>query len=191
MVAVAVAVDVVDGLFDSEQPTSASMIVTTRSGVARRIARMLATADRSTVASTRLWLKVFTSRRVRETVCDPGLAACSDCLVSGRVTSLLPRRAHHPILSVCERRRGSLKLATGTRFDDARVATETGLGVIMDPRRFRVCGPRPGRTDEGEPGCEDRRDVLVRHNPNRQVLARWRCPAPRSWAACCARGPDG
>jgi hypothetical protein len=130
---VAVAVVAVDGLFDSEQPTSASMIVTTRSGVARRIARMLATADRSTVASTRLWLKVFTSRRVRETVCDPGLAACSECLVSGRVTSLLPRRVYHPILSVCERRRGSLKLATGTRFDDACVATETGLGVIMDP----------------------------------------------------------
>ncbi len=60
-----------------------------------------------------------------------------------------------------------------------------------NPRRFRVCGPRPGRTDEGEPGCEDRRDVLVRHNPNRRVLARWRCPTPRSWAACCARGPDG
>ena len=73
VVAVAVAVVVVDGLVDSEQPTSASMIVTTRSGVARRIVRMLATADRSMVASRRLWLKVFTSRRVREIVCDPGL----------------------------------------------------------------------------------------------------------------------
>ena len=68
----AVAVVVVDGLVDSEQPTSASMIVTTRSGVARQIVRMLATADRSTVASRRLWLKVFTSRRLREIVCDPG-----------------------------------------------------------------------------------------------------------------------
>ena len=57
VVAVAVAVGVVDGLFDSEQPTSANMIVTTRSGVTRRIVRILATADRSTVASTRLWLK--------------------------------------------------------------------------------------------------------------------------------------
>ena len=69
----AVAVGVVDGLFDSEQPTSASMIVTTRSGVTRRIVRMLATADRSTVASTRLWLNVFTSRRLREIVCGPSL----------------------------------------------------------------------------------------------------------------------
>ena len=57
VVAVAVAVGVVDGLVDSEQPTSANRIVTTRSGVTRRIVRMLATADRSTVASTRLWLK--------------------------------------------------------------------------------------------------------------------------------------
>jgi len=39
-----------------------------------------------------------------------------------------------------------------------------------------VCGPRPGRTDEGEPGYEDRRDVLVRHDPNRQVLVHWRWP---------------
>ena len=41
-----------------------------------------------------------------------------------------------------------------------------------------VCGPRPERTDEGEPACEDRRDVLVRHDPNRQVLVRWRYPTP-------------
>ena len=65
----AVAFVVVDGLVDSEQPTSATMIVTTRSGVARRIVRMLATADRSMVASTRLWLNVFTSRRLCEIVC--------------------------------------------------------------------------------------------------------------------------
>ena len=42
------------------------MIVTTRSGVTRRIVRMLATANRSTVARTRWWLKVFTFRRLRE-----------------------------------------------------------------------------------------------------------------------------
>jgi hypothetical protein len=73
VVAVAVAVGVVDGLVDSEQATSANRIVTTRSGVTRRIVRTLATADRSTVASTRLWLSVFTSRRLREIVCGTNL----------------------------------------------------------------------------------------------------------------------
>jgi hypothetical protein len=48
MVAVAVAVAVVDGLADTEQPTSANVIATTRSGVARRIVPMLTTADQST-----------------------------------------------------------------------------------------------------------------------------------------------
>jgi hypothetical protein len=36
--------------------------VPTRSGVTHRIVRPLAAADRSTAASTRLWLNVFTSR---------------------------------------------------------------------------------------------------------------------------------
>ena len=38
--------------------------MTTTSGVTRRTVRMLATAARSTVASTRSWLRVFTSRRL-------------------------------------------------------------------------------------------------------------------------------
>ena len=88
MVAVAVAVGVVDGLVDSEQPTSANMIVTTRSGMTRRIVRTLATADRSTVASTRLLLNVFTSRPLRKIVCGPGLVGLQrKCLVSDHVTS--------------------------------------------------------------------------------------------------------
>jgi hypothetical protein len=77
---VAVAIVVVDGLGDSEQPTSANMVMTTRS-VARRIVRMLAAADHSTVASTWLWLNVFTYRRMCEIVCGPGLWAFSKCLV--------------------------------------------------------------------------------------------------------------
>jgi len=57
VVAGEVAVVVADGLFGSEQPTSVNMIVTTRSGM----------------ASTRLWLNEFTSRRLPEIVCGPGL----------------------------------------------------------------------------------------------------------------------
>jgi len=53
-VAVSVAAVGVDGLVDSEQPTSTNMIMTTKSGVARRIGRMLPRADRSAVASARL-----------------------------------------------------------------------------------------------------------------------------------------
>jgi hypothetical protein len=55
---------------------------------------MLATADRSTVASTRLWLNVFTSRRLREIVCGPGLAGlqrvyCSDPSLKVALTAFL------------------------------------------------------------------------------------------------------
>jgi uncharacterized protein YjeT (DUF2065 family) len=59
---VAIAVVVVEGLVGSEQPTSAKMMLTMRSGAPRRIARSFATADRSAVASTQFWLNVFTSR---------------------------------------------------------------------------------------------------------------------------------
>ena len=57
---------------------------------------MLATADRSTVASTRLWLNVFTSRRLRESVCGPGLAGlqrvyCSDPSFEVALTAFLQR----------------------------------------------------------------------------------------------------
>jgi hypothetical protein len=53
---------VVDGLFDSEQPATATIIVTTTTGVTRRIVKMLTTANCSTVARTRWWLTVFTFR---------------------------------------------------------------------------------------------------------------------------------
>jgi hypothetical protein len=54
---------VVDVVFDSEQPTSATMIVATTTGVPHQVLRMLATAVRSTMARSRWWLKVFTFRR--------------------------------------------------------------------------------------------------------------------------------
>jgi len=68
-VAATFAVVAVDGLADSEQPTSASIMVTTRSGA---------------VASIRLWLKVFTSRRLRKPVSAQVYRACSEYLVSGQ-----------------------------------------------------------------------------------------------------------
>ena len=76
--------------------------------------------------------------RLRVTRAPKGFRPIFNEFAESRLThryELLPRRVHHPILSVCERRRGSLRLASGTRFGDAcsaRVAAETGLvGVIM------------------------------------------------------------
>jgi hypothetical protein len=55
---------------------------------------MLATADSSTVASTRSWLNVFTSRRLREIVCGRGLVGlqrvyCSDPSLKVALTAFL------------------------------------------------------------------------------------------------------
>jgi hypothetical protein len=103
VVAGAVAVVVVDGLVDGEQLTSAIMIATAKSAVARRTVRMLATADRSTVASRRLWLKVFTSRRLREIICDPGRVGLQRvfrigaCDINGEEVQVLVDRA--PLLA--------------------------------------------------------------------------------------------
>jgi hypothetical protein len=126
---VAVAVVVVDGLVDSEQPTSANMIVTTRSGVAHRIVRMLATADRSTVASTWLWLNVFTSRRMREIVCGPGLVGLQ------RVSRIGSCDINAGEMCWCSART-QLRHALGQRAEVDVNEIITGEIEILEARRF-------------------------------------------------------
>jgi hypothetical protein len=160
---VAVAVVVVDGLVDSEQPTGANMIVTTRSGVAHRIVRMLATADRRTVASTWLWLNVFTSRRMREIVCGPGLVglqrvsrigscdinAGEMCWCSAR-TQLRHALGQRAEVDVNEIITGQIDILEARRFGGAWLLDQLGrrpdVGTALHPGRRR---PAPGRHDRG------------------------------------------
>lgn len=157
----AVAIVVVDGLVDSEQPTSANMIVTTRSSVARRIVPMLATADRSTVASTRLWLNVLTSRRLREIVCGPGLAGlqrvyCSHPSLKVALTACL----RGLFITSAVLGGGPLgEAVTGGPFRTAsRGVTGRSVDDRADARRNGSAGERPRTTEScwARPAFADR-----------------------------------